>query len=166
MPRSLESFLWNNIWAKDCRYPHKKNRLNLASTRFYTTSLLSKSLSSDRESREESLREINTTHRSSIRMLSKNTPPLNPLAKSLWALNSQSKTGKSSVGTEKHRKLPKRGPKRWKWLPGRLLNSRESKLIKKAESPELGPETAISRASSMVMSLPSRVGGLPTLWIA
>ena len=78
----LEACLWNSAWANECKYSSKKDKLNLASKRFYTTPLHSKSFSSDKESSEEFFKEISTAHSSSIRMFPKNTPPLKPLVKS------------------------------------------------------------------------------------
>ena len=103
--RSLVTFLWKRAWAADQRYSNKKERLNLASMRFYTTPLHSRSPSSDKESSEVLFKETNTGQRSSIKMFPKNAPPLNPLVKSLWTLNNPSKSGKSSAGTENQRKL-------------------------------------------------------------
>ena len=81
--------------------------MNFASMRFCTTPLYSKSFSSDKELREESLKEISTAHNNSIRMLPRNTPPLNPLVKSPLVLNNPSSNGKPSTGTENLKKLPK-----------------------------------------------------------
>ena len=72
-----------------------------------TTPLYSKSLSSNKKSREESLKEINTALMSFIRMLPRRKPPLNLLMKSSWALNSPSKSGKPSVVIE-NRKIYQR----------------------------------------------------------
>ena len=55
--------------------------------------------------------ETSTTQRSSIKIFPKNTPPLNPLVKSLWTLSNPSKSGKPSIGTENRKKLTKGGPK-------------------------------------------------------
>ena len=94
------------MWARECKCSSKKDRLNFASMRFCTTPLYSKSFSSDKELREESLKEISTAHNNSIRMLPRNTPPLNPLVKSPWVLNNPSSNGKPSTGTENLKKLP------------------------------------------------------------
>ena len=98
-------------------------------------------------------------------MLPKNTPPLNPLVKSSWTLNSSFKSGRPSTGTTKHRKLPKGGPKWWKRLVGRLLNSRRSKQPKKVGSLNQESEIGSFRASPIVVSLFSGVRELSTLWM-
>ena len=153
------------MWAKDHKYSSRKDRLNLASMRSCTTPFHFKSLSLDRELGEEFLKEIKMAHRSSIRMLPKNTPPLNPLVKSSWTLNSSFKSGRPSTGTMKHRKLPKGGPKWWKRLAGRLLNSRRSKQLKKVGSPNQESEIGSFRASPIVVSLFSGIRELSTLWM-
>jgi len=163
--RFLKACLWNSIWAKEQKYFNKKERLNLASMRSYTTPLHSKGLSSNKESREESLKKISTAHNSSIRMLPINTPPLNPLVKSPWVLNSSSNSVRPSTSTENLKKLLKEGPKLWKWLIRKLLNSKESKQDKKAVSPDLGSETITPRASSIVMSPLSGIREPSTLWM-
>ena len=163
--RFLEAYLWNSMWAKERKYSSKKDRLNLASIRSYTTPLHSKSFSLDKESREESLKEISIAHNSFIRMLLKNTPPLNSLVKSPWVLNSPSSNGRPSTGTENLRKLLKGGPKLWKWLARRLLNSKESKQDKKVGSPELGSQTVAPGASFIVVSSLSGIKEPSTLWM-
>ena len=75
--------------------------MNFASIRSYTTPLHSKIFSSDKESREKSFKEINTTHSSSIRILPRNTPPIKPL------VNNPSSNGRPSTCIKKCRKLPK-----------------------------------------------------------
>lgn len=77
-----------------------------------TTPFHSKSLPSDKESKDISFWETNTAQRSSIKIFPKNTPPLNPLVKSLWTIGNPFKSGKPLVGIENRKKLTKGGPKR------------------------------------------------------